>query len=172
MMFDQTWLAELLDLQRKTAEFTQGKKSVDEVQDLVMTVLNKWGINDLPWDGDFKSRGSFSPKGNEESKTEGYMNINISETKQHVIIKILIPGIADPNDLTVKLVNNVIYISGKNSILGNEEGSFSRKIRLPALVTTVCAEAIYRDNHLTITLPKMLTQGDEVIPLSFFPSQS
>jgi HSP20 family protein len=170
MIFDQTWLAELLELQRKAAELSKNKTSVDEVQDLVMTVLQKWGINDLPWDGDFKSRDSFWNKGNAEPKTERYPNIDISETKQYVYIRILIPGIEEQNDLTVRLVNNTLCISGKSSILSNNDGSFSRTIRIPAVVTATGAEATYRDNHLAISLPKMLPHDSEVIPLSFFPS--
>lgn len=171
MIFDQTWLAELLELQKKAAELTKGKTSADEVQDLVMTVLNTWGINDLPWDGGFRFKDSFSPKGNVESKTGRYMNIDISETKQHVNVRILIPSIEDQNNLAVRLVNNALYISGKSSIFDNDDGSFNRKIRLPAVVTAAGAEAAYWDNHLTISLPKMLTQGGEVIPVNFSPTK-
>lgn len=166
MIFDQNLLAELLELQRKAADLTKSKTSVDEVQDLVMTLLNKWGISDLPWVGDFKSRYSFQTKGNTESTNSRHFNIDISEKKQHIQVQVLLPGIKDQSDLSIKLLGNTLYITENNSNRDDNDGPFNRKIRLPAEVTSAGATAIYRDNHLTITLPKIAADG-EFIPLDF-----
>jgi HSP20 family molecular chaperone IbpA len=167
MIFDQTWLAELLELQKKTVELTKGKNSVDEIQDLVMSLLNKWGISDLPWNGDFKSHDLFWAKDIFESKTDQHFNIDISEKKQHIQVRALIPGIENQSAISIKLSGNTICINGKSSCIANNEGSFDRKIQLPAEVTSAGASASYQENHLTIILPKIPADG-EVIPLLDF----
>ena len=170
-MFDQNWLSELFELQKKVAGFSNNPASVDEIQDLVMNVLNKWGINHLPSDGDFRYKDWFSAKNDEKFKSERYMNIDISETKQNILVRVVIPGIEDQADLAVKLLGNTLQINGKSSSFDENEGTFNRKIRLPAEDTPSGASAVYRDNQLTVTLPKAAANG-EIIPLDFMKTQS
>jgi HSP20 family molecular chaperone IbpA len=167
MIFDQTWIADLLELQKKASELTKGKNPTEEVQGLVMDVLNNWGINDFPWNGDLESKKSFWTNSNVEPKTKRNLNFDISETKDYIHIQASIPGIEDKNDLAIKLHGDTLYITGKSNIFDNDGGSFNRKIRLPAETTALGAEATYHDDTLTISLPKMTTEGGETIPLNF-----
>lgn len=165
MNFDQSWMTELLELEKKATELVKGKNSADDVQGLVKEVLNKWGINNLPWGGDMESK--IWAKSTPEQQSGPNLNIDISETKNKVLIQASIPGIEDKNDLFIKLRGEILIITGKCNHLNNDGGFFSRKIRLPAEVTTVGAEATYQDDNLTISLPKMATEDGEIIPLSF-----
>jgi HSP20 family molecular chaperone IbpA len=165
MIFDQAWIAELIELQKKAAELGQGKNSAGDVQGLVMEVLKKWGINNLPWDGDLESM--MWSKGAPARKSGPDFNIDISETKNNVLIRASIPGITDEKEISIKLSGETLMIFGKIGHPENDAGYFSRKIRLPAEVTTMDAEAIYRDDLLTITLPKTTKEDEATIPLRF-----
>ena len=165
MIFDQAWMSELIELQKKAAALVKGNNPTDDIQGLVMEVLNKWGINKLPWDGDIKSR--MGTNDTPERKSGQSLNIDISETKNNVLVQAFIPGIEDQNNLSVKLRDDTLMIAGKCNNLNNDDGSFSRKIRLPAEVTAIGAEATYRDGNLTISLPKITSEDGEIIPLNF-----
>ena len=166
MIFDQAWMAELIELQKKAAELGQGKNAAGDVQGLVMEVLNKWGINNLPWDGDLESM--LWTKGTLERKSGPNFNIDISETKNNVLIQASIPGITDKNEISIKLLRSqTLIISGEIDHFNNDAGSFSRKILLPAEVTTIGAEATYRNGILTVSLPKTTMEDGEMIPLKF-----
>ncbi len=166
MIFDQTWMTELLELQKKATELVKGKNSAEDVQNLVIEVLNQWGINNLPWDGGDLESKTWA-KGTPERKTGPNFNIDISETKNNIVIRASIPGIENKNDLFIKLRGEILVIAGKCSHFNNDGGFFSRKVRLPAEVTTVGAEATYQNDNLTISLPKMTTEDGEIIPLNF-----
>ncbi|HBF37190.1 MAG TPA: hypothetical protein DDW50_07700 [Firmicutes bacterium] len=172
MKFDQAWLSDLLNLQKRASELAKNNNSTSEIQDLVKTILNQYGINDLPWYENSQSSSSGKAKENAESKAASqYFNIDISEKKQYVQIQILMPGIEEPNNLLIKLSGNALDISGKSSLITENSGSFSREIRLPAEVTSTGVSALYKDDYLTITLPKIPPEG-EVIPFDFYPSSS
>lgn len=168
MNFDQSWMTDLFELQKKALELTKGKNPVDEVQNLVMETLNKWGINNLPWHGDTEPAKTLWPKDTPEPSTGNNLNIDISENKTCVFVRALIPGIEDPNGLSVKLEGDLVVISGKSTSFTNDGGSFNRSVRLPAEVTATGAEASYRDESLTITLPKVKVDEGEIIPLNFY----
>lgn len=171
MIFDQTWMADLLELQKKSAQLAKGKNSVDEVQNLVMETLNKWGMNNLPWNNELESNQFFWSKNTAEPKTGQNWNVDISETKNSVFIEALIPGIEAKNDLTIKLQSNILYVSGKSNHLKADSNSFSREIRLPANVTTSGAEAIYQNDKLKVLLPKLTPEEGEFIPIHFFETE-
>lgn len=165
MIFDQSWMAELLELQKKAAELVKGKNSADNIQSLVMEVLKQWGINNLPWEGD--SEAAMGGKGTPERESGANFDIDISETKDNVLIRAAIPGIEDKNDLFIKLRGDILTITGKCNHFNQDSGFFGRKVRIPAEVTSLGAEAIYRNDNLTISLPKITTEDGELIPLSF-----
>lgn len=166
MNFDQSWMTELLELEKKATELVKGKNSADDVQGLVKEVLNKWGINNLPWGGDMESK--IWAKSTPEQQSGPNLNIDISETKNKVLIQASIPGIEDKNDLLIKLKGDTLVISGKSNPPNNDDdGTFSRKIRLPVEVTALGAEATYRNDNLTISLPKTASEDGEIIPLNF-----
>lgn len=166
MFFDQAWMTELLELQKKAADLARGKNTTAEVQSMVMEVLKKWGINNLPWDSDSETK--MGVKDSPERKSGPNFNIDISETKNNVLIQAAIPDIKDKNDLSIKLWGDTLMITGKCTNLMNTGGSFCQKLRLPANVTVSGAEATYRNGNLTISLPKMTMEDGEIIPLNFF----
>lgn len=176
MIFDESWLSELIELQKKASEMAKGRNSADDIQGLVKTVLNQWGISGFPWEQNSQSQtesgsqksGPFEAK-NDAPYNENHYNIDIAEKKQTIEIKIQIPGILDPNDLQIKLSANTLKIAATPNRMTENEGSFSRKIRLPSEVTPIGALAEYKDNYLTVTLPKMPPEG-EIIPFDYYPS--
>jgi HSP20 family protein len=165
MIFDQSWMTELLELQKKTAELAKGKNSADNIQSLVMEVLNRWGINNLPWEGD--SKATMGVNGAPERESGANFDIDISETKNNVLIRASIPGIEDKTDLFIKLRGGILMITGKCNHLNQDDGFFSRKVRIPAEVTALGAEATYRNDNLTISLPKIAAEDGELIPVNF-----
>ncbi len=173
MMFNESWLSELMALQKKAAEMAKNKNTTDEIQGLVRSVLGQWGISGFPWEQNFQS-GAFPRKEPFEGKTdspspEDHYNIDISEQKKSVQIQIQIPGIEEPNDLQIKLAANTLHIAATIKAMGENEGSFDRKIQLPSEVTPTGASAVYQDNRLRVMLPKMPPEGEN-IPFDFYPS--
>jgi HSP20 family protein len=166
MNFNQGWMAELLELQKKAAAMGENKFSADEVENLVVGLLNKWGITNLPLGNYFKYQDS-SRADTTEPSNNGHFDIDIAETKQQIRIEIIIPGITDQNDLAIRLIDNTLAISGKSSSFAENDGQFDRKIKLPAEVTAIGATATYRDQHLSITFPKPKEPGVETIPVDF-----
>ncbi len=172
MMFNESWLSDLMELQKKAAETAQNKNSADEIQSLVRSVLGQWGISGFPWEQNFQS-GGFPRNEPFEGKTdspshENHYNIDISEQKESVQIQIQIPGIVDPHGLQMKLAANTLHIMATTKGIGENEGSFDRKIRLPSEVTPTGASAVYKDNCLTVILPKIPPEGEN-IPFDFYP---
>lgn len=169
MSFDSSWPTDLQELQKRAAELGNSKNPSGAALDLAMDLLNKWGISGLPWNSNFESLKSLWAKSDLYSGSN--LNIDIAERKQDLLVQVLIPGIKEQNDLSVRFLNQVLYITGKSSSYEKEGGSFNREIRLPAAVTTRGAAATYRNNLLTITLPKTAPEEAETIPVSFFPAE-
>lgn len=172
MNFDRIWMADLLELQKKAAELAQGKNPSEEVQGLVMEVLQKWGINNFPWRESREPKGVFWPKDASEAASGVNRNTDITETKNHLVVETFLPGIEAPNDLFIKLQGDILYITGKSNpdsgAGDNDDGAFTRKVRLPAPVTASGAEAGYQEEKLKIILRKAANGDGETIPLSFF----
>ncbi|RLB07000.1 MAG: Hsp20/alpha crystallin family protein [Deltaproteobacteria bacterium] len=91
-------------------------------------------------------------------------SLDVSETKDKVVVKAEIPGI-DPKDIDVSLSNGVLTIKGEKKqereekdenyhLVERSYGSFSRAVRLPAEVQEDKVKASYKDGVLKITLPK------------------
>jgi HSP20 family protein len=170
MNFNQGWMAELLELQKKAAAMSKNKFSADEVENLVVSLLSKWGITNPPLGNHFKPQDStWAKQDTTESSNSGHFDIDIAETEQQVRIEMIIPGIADQNDLAIKLIDNTLDISGRSSNFAENNGRFRRKVKLPAEVTAIGATATYRDQHLNITFPKRQESGVETIPVDFTP---
>ena len=90
--------------------------------------------------------------------------IDLAETEDNLIIKAEIPG-ADPKDLDVDIVDDILTISGEtvqDHIEDSEMyhrtersyGSFSRSIKLPCRIVIDDARATYRKGILKIVMPK------------------
>jgi HSP20 family protein len=92
-------------------------------------------------------------------------NLDLQEKDGRYIARMDIPG-ADKNDLSVKLEDRVLTVSGQinestetkdgNQVLRKERrsGSFKRSITLPGAVVADQLDARYENGVLTITIPK------------------
>ncbi len=168
MTFDQSWLSDLMEIQKKVDEIVKNKNSSNEIQSLVRTVLGQWGIPDFPWEGNSQFTGGFQKNEPYEAQNDPHFNIDISEKKQSIEIKIKLPGIEDSNGIQIKLSGNTLNINATMNRIDENESSFTRKIRLPSEVTPTGASAVYKNNYLSITLAKIPPEG-ESIPLDFYP---
>jgi HSP20 family protein len=91
-------------------------------------------------------------------------SLDVSETKDKVVVKAEAPGI-DPKEIDISLSNGILTLKGEKKkereekdesyhLIERSYGSFSRSVRLPAEVQEDQVKASYKDGILTITLPK------------------
>jgi len=90
--------------------------------------------------------------------------LDVSETKDKLVVKAELPGI-DPKEVEVTIANGVLTIKGEKKkeeeekgenyhIIERSYGSFTRSIRLPSDVEESKVKANYKDGVLKIVLPK------------------
>ena len=115
---------------------------------------------DRLWDR-FLGEGTFSRLFTEEWAP----TVDISETKDKVIVKADLPGI-DTKDIEVNITGKVLTIKGEKAEDKKEKdehhyrteryrGSFQRSLSLPVEVDVDKAEASFRKGVLKVTLPKV-----------------
>lgn len=99
------------------------------------------------------------------SRGMGMPKIDVKETKDNVVVKAELPGVAE-EDITVEVSDGVMTISGQKMAEKEEEkegyyykesfsGSFSRSISLPSEVKAEKTEAEMDNGVLTVTVPKV-----------------
>jgi len=88
------------------------------------------------------------------------LGVNIREEDDAYVLSALVPGL-NADELNIQILDDVVRIEGEykqdeNQYLMQElpHGSFSRALRLPALVDANSVEAKIADGVLTLTLPK------------------
>jgi len=108
-------------------------------------------------------------------------NVNISETKDNIIVTAEIPGMTK-EDIKVALYENTLTLSGEKKQEKEEKeanlkmhshyhriersyGSFTRSFDLPTKVQFDKIEANYKDGILKITLPKSEEVKPKEIPI-------
>ena len=102
--------------------------------------------------------------------------VDMSETKDNVIIKAEIPGMSK-EDVKVSAQDNVLTLTGEKKQEKEEKdanyhriersyGSFSRSFTLPTSVQPDKVKATYKDGILRITLPKTEEAKPKEIPIS------
>lgn len=90
--------------------------------------------------------------------------IDVSETKDNVVVNAEIPGMSK-EDVKVTVQDNILTLSGEKKQEKEEKngnyhriersyGSFRRSFTLPTAVLTDKVKATYKDGILRITLPK------------------
>ena len=90
--------------------------------------------------------------------------LDVSETKNDLIVKAELPGI-DPKEVEVTIANGVLTIKGEKKqekeekgenyhLMERSYGAFSRSIRLPSDVDEGKIKATYKDGILKVVLPK------------------
>ena len=115
---------------------------------------------DRLWDSFFEGR----PGKKVEEVAEWSPTLDVSETKNDLVVKAEIPGI-DPKDIDISLANEMLTIKGEKKQEKEEQeenyhlaersyGSFARTIRLPREVQSDKISASYRNGILKVTLPK------------------
>lgn len=106
----------------------------------------------------------FSERPIERLGGEWTPSLDVSETKDKVVVKAEVPGV-DPKEIEVSLSNGVLTIKGERKqereekdenyhLIERSYGSFSRSLRLPAEVQEGDVKANYKDGVLKITFPK------------------
>ena len=113
---------------------------------------------------DFASVGDWMPK------------VDVSETKDSVVVKAEIPGM-EAKDIQVSLQENVLSITGEKKQEKDEKderyhrlersyGAFARTMRLPAGVESGKVNAAFKNGVLTVTLPKTAAAKSTPIPIT------
>ncbi len=90
--------------------------------------------------------------------------VDVSETTDKITVKAEIPGM-EAKDIEISMVGDTLTIKGEKKVEKEEKeenyhmversyGSFSRAMKLPALVDADKVEATYKNGVLTVVLPK------------------
>ena len=101
-----------------------------------------------------------------DQKQEWHPAVDISETKDQIVVKTELPGISR-DDIEIDVANGILTIKGEKKYEAedqNEErtwhrrevryGCFTRSFSLPTDVRSDEAQASFADGVLTVTLPK------------------
>jgi HSP20 family protein len=115
---------------------------------------------DRLWDSFFETRPSRKGEGLEE----WIPSLDVSETKNDIVVKAEIPGM-DPKDMDISLSNDILTIKGEKKqekeekeedyhLIERSYGKFIRSLRLPGEVKGDKINATYKNGVLSITLPK------------------
>lgn len=109
-----------------------------------------------------------------EAPAQPYPPIDIYETKTDIILQIAFYNTIKPDNLEISVENNTLTVSGETidtsevaqtAYLQRELffGKFSRAIKLSKQVVSTKAVAKFKENMLTISLPKTHTDSPEII---------
>lgn len=90
--------------------------------------------------------------------------VDVSETADKITVKAEIPGM-EAKDIEISMVGDTLTIKGEKKAEREEKdenyhlversyGSFSRAMKLPAVVDSDKVEATYKNGVLTVVLPK------------------
>ncbi len=106
---------------------------------------------------------------------EWFPSVDISETKDKVIVKAELPGLST-DDLNVNLSDDILTIKGEKKEEDEEKGehhhyierycgSFQRSIKLPAHVKTNKVKANFKKGVLIISMPKTEESKKKIIDI-------
>jgi len=115
---------------------------------------------DRLWDSFLEGR----PLRRAEDSREWLPSIDVSETKNELVIKAELPGL-DPKDIDISMNNGYLTIKGEKKhekeekdenyhLVERSYGSFTRSVRLPKEVQSDKITASFKNGVLRITLPK------------------
>jgi len=101
------------------------------------------------------------------------LGVNIREEDEAYILSALVPGLK-AEDLNIQVLDDVVRIEGEfkqdeNQYLMQElpHGSFTRTLRLPAVIDADHVEAKIADGVLVLTLPKAESARPKKINIKF-----
>jgi HSP20 family protein len=142
-----------------------------------MRVLSPWkGMDVLRHEMDRVFDRFFEPRWDEfESAGEWAPKVDVSETKDAIVVKAEIPGV-EQKDISLSLQDQVLTIKGEKHHEKEEKdekhhrverswGAFARSFRLPTAVETEKVAATFKDGTLTVTLPKAAAAKGTTIPV-------
>jgi HSP20 family protein len=100
----------------------------------------------------------------EPLRGEWVPSLDVSETKDNIVVKAEVPGI-DPKEIDISYADGTLTVRGERKQEKEEKdenyhmverryGSFSRSVRLPHEVKSDKIKANYKDGVVKITLPK------------------
>jgi HSP20 family protein len=109
-------------------------------------------------------------------KGEWVPSLDVSETKDRVVVRAEAPGL-DPKEIDISLSGGVLTLKGEKKkereekdenyhLVERSYGSFSRSVRLPAEVQEDTVKASYKDGILTIALPKTERAKERAIKIA------
>ena len=115
---------------------------------------------DRLWDSFFEGR----PSRKVEGVGEWLPSLDVSETKNDVVVKAELPGM-DPKEIDISLADGILSIKGEKKqekeekeenyhLIERSYGSFVRSVRLPREVQSDKINASYKNGILKVTLPK------------------
>jgi len=115
---------------------------------------------DRLWDSFLEGR----PMRKGEESGEWLPSLDVSETKNDVVIKAELPGM-DPKDIDISLNNGFLTIKGEKKhereekdenyhLVERSYGSFTRSVRLPREVQSDKITASFKNGVLRVTFPK------------------
>ena len=115
---------------------------------------------DRLWDSFLEGR----PVRRVEDDREWLPSVDVSETKNDLVIKAELPGL-DPKDIDISMNNGYLTIKGEKKnekeerdenyhLIERSYGSFTRSVRLPREVQSDKITASFKNGILKITLPK------------------
>jgi HSP20 family protein len=115
---------------------------------------------DRLWDSFLEGR----PVRRVEDDREWLPSVDVSETKNDLVIKAELPGL-DPKDIDISMNNGYLTIKGEKKhekeekeenyhLIERSYGSFTRSVRLPREVQGDKTTASFKNGILKITLPK------------------
>jgi len=115
---------------------------------------------DRVWDSFLEGR----PMRRAEEGREWLPSIDVSETKNDLVIKAELPGL-DPKDIDISMSNGYLTIRGEKKnekeekdenyhLIERSYGSFTRSVRLPREVQSDKITASFKNGVLRVTLPK------------------
>lgn len=115
---------------------------------------------------DNASQKTTPPTYNSGSSTHGQLSVDVYQTEAHIVIIAPIAGTPGEN-ISISITEDVLTIKGQREIptkdaIRQEDfyiqecfwGNFSRSIVLPAAVDTTRVEAHFKNNVLTVIIPK------------------
>ena len=117
----------------------------------------------------------FVEPSSEEMESQWWPKVDLSETKDALVVKAEIPGV-EQKDISVSLQNGVLTITGEKRHENEEKdehyhrverayGSFARSLTLPIGVEAEKVNATFKDGLLTVTLPKTAAAKGTTIPV-------
>lgn len=116
-----------------------------------------------PFPEEMRSLGEWAPR------------MDVSETKDAVVVKAEVPGI-EPREIEVSLHGDTLTMKGEKKMEKEDKGerfhrvertwgSFVRTVRLPMPVDGEKVQATFKNGLLTVTLPKTAAAKGTFIPI-------